>query len=557
MRTASTRDAARGFVLLLAFAFSCAAFAAGDAEPVTRKSESIVGSSGTAGTGAWVPGQVIVRFRQRVETGEAGSLLDPLRFRPGRLLVRALDIYLVELLGNLEVEQALRLLRRDPDVLYAQPDHLLELRLTFPDDPSFASQWALDNPDNDADIDAPEAWDFTTEGVDPGGDPVVVAIVDSGMELSHPDLAPVLWINEGETPGNGLDDDDNGYVDDVNGWDAYQNDGTIPNSGHGTHVGGISGARGNNGNQVCGVNWDIRLMAVAASSGQTSIVIAGYGYVLDQKLIWLESEGGAGANVVSSNSSFGVNYGDCESPNYEAWNDLYDAMGEAGILSTAATMNINADVDVQGDVPTGCSSDYLIAVTNTTDQDVRNSGAAYGLESIDLGAPGTHVLSTYTGGGTQYLTGTSMAAPHVAGAVAFLHCTASQDLYGMIQEDPAVAALEIKRMILEGTDPLASLDGITVSGGRLNLRNSGALARNFDLPFLPFDLQIARKPGNRVDLSWLPIPDALMYYVEEAQNPWGTWGTWTRLDSTQELSWSRQVIHGSRCYRVIAELPDD
>ena len=119
-----------------------------------------------------------------------------------------------------------------------------------------------------------------------------------------------------------------------------------------------------------------------------------YGYALDQRAIYDSSGGLSGAFVVATNSSFGVNNADCSSGDYSLWNDMYDALGQYGILSCGATMNINSNVDVTGDVPTGCESDYMISVTNTTRNDAKNSGAAYGLTTIDLGAPGTQVLST-------------------------------------------------------------------------------------------------------------------------------------------------------------------
>jgi len=224
------------------------------------------------------------------------------------------------------------------------------------------------------------------------------------------------------------------------------------------------------------VNWNVKLMPLAGSSGTTSIVLEAYGYALDQRAIYDSTGGLSGAFVVATNSSFGVNNADCSSGNYSLWNDMYDALGQYGILSCGATMNINSNVDVTGDVPTGCESDYMISVTNTTRNDAKNSGAAYGLTTIDLGAPGTQVLSTYTGGGTSNLTGTSMASPHVAGAVAFLHASMSTGFSSFFQSNPAEGGLLIKQLILDGTDPLPTLNGVTVSGGRLNLYNSALLS---------------------------------------------------------------------------------
>ena len=158
---------------------------------------------------------------------------------------------------------------------------------------------------------------------------------------------------------------------------------------------------------------------------------------------------------------------------------MYDAMGEYGILSAAATMNSNSNVDNTGDVPTGCASDHMIAVTNTTRNDTKNSGAAYGATTIDLGAPGTSVLSTYSSGGTQTLTGTSMAAPQVAGAVGFMHAAMSAGFSSYFKNNGAEGGVLIKQMILDGTDPLTSLAGITVSGGRLNIYNTAVLVQEY------------------------------------------------------------------------------
>ena len=431
------------------------------------------------------PDHVLVKLGHDVKKDEFRTFLDPSKYAIEQTVVKRLNIYKIRILNDhLTAQMAVEELRNNPWVEKVQLDHKVTPRQAFPDDNQFLVQWDKHNTGQsggtpDADIDAPEAWDITTGGVNALGDTIVIAVIDGGMMLNHTDLALNLWINHNEIPGNNIDDDNNGYVDDINGWDAYSSDGSVPSDGHGTHVAGIIGADGNNGSMVAGVNWEVKLMAIAGSSGNTSTVLEAYGYALDQRAIYDSTNGALGAFVVATNSSFGIDNADCSSGSYVLWNDMYDAMGEYGILSAAATMNSNSNVDNTGDVPTGCASDHMIAVTNTTRNDTKNSGAAYGATTIDLGAPGTSVLSTYSSGGTQTLTGTSMAAPQVAGAVGLMHAAMSAGFANYFKNNGAEGGVLIKQMILDGTDPLTSLAGITVSGGRLNIYNTAMLVQEY------------------------------------------------------------------------------
>ena len=490
----------------------------------------------------YVLDRVIVKLAPDISPNDFGSILDTNYYVVEKLLVRRLNIISIKLKNNqISLVDAIKEFRNNPFVDKAIPDTKVSRR-DIPDDTQFDQQWALHNIGlgggiEDADIDAPEAWDIATGGVTPLGDTIVVAIVDGGMMLTHVDIIPNLWTNWGEIPGNGIDDDSNGYIDDVHGWDAYASDGSIPNDGHGTHVAGIVGAKGNNGVSVAGVNWNVKLMPLAGSSGTTSIVLEAYGYALDQRAIYDSTGGLSGAFVVATNSSFGVNNADCSSGNYSLWNDMYDALGQYGILSCGATMNINSNVDVTGDVPTGCESDYMISVTNTTRNDAKNSGAAYGLTTIDLGAPGTQVLSTYTGGGTTLLTGTSMASPHVAGAVGFIHASMSTGFASFFQSNSADGGLLIKQLILDGTDPLPTLNGVTVSGGRLNLYNSALLsmetmaADSLD-PNPVTDVTADTSEWYRVTLNWSdptelfggdPIPNFMVNIYRDGELESSVW----------------------------------
>lgn len=391
-------------------------------------------------------------------------------------LSEELGIYKVTFKGSNEksMEALAENLSQDDRIKYIQPDHPVKLRsqiqslVAAPNDPQFAAQWSL-NQSSGLDIDALLAWDFGVGGVDALGNPIVVAVVDGGVDLTHEDLVNNIWINSKEIPGDGIDNDQNGYVDDINGWNAFTNTGAVASDMHGTHVSGILGAVGNNGKGIAGVNWNVGIMAVNGASGTTSIVLKAYGYVYRQKKLWLDTNGAKGAKVVATNSSFGVDYGDCNSSEYSAWNDIYEEMGRVGILSAVATANIAIDVDQVGDVPSGCTSPYIVTVTNTTAADRLYTSAGWGRSTIDIGAPGTQIFSSVPGNQYRYLTGTSMATPHITGAIAFLDSQVGRSISVLRLNSPGEVALAIKQAMLESVDPVADLRNKTVSGGRLNL----------------------------------------------------------------------------------------
>lgn len=355
-----------------------------------------------------------------------------------------------------------------PEVLIAQKNHLVTLRETTPDDPLFGNQWQYFQA-NDRDIDADEAWDITTGGTSALGDEIVVAVVDDGYNINHPDLVDNLWINTAEIPGNGIDDDENGYIDDIHGWNAFNNSGTFPVLSHGTAVFGIVGAKGNNGIGVAGVNWDVKVMPISGSSGNEAVVLTAYSYALESRMLYNDTDGAEGAFVVATNASFGIDFGD--PADFPLWCDMYNILGENGILSCGATINGNFDVDVIGDVPTACSSEYLISVTNTNINDVKVTNAGYGLETIDLGAPGANAYTTNTSSYGPF-GGTSGATPHVTGTIGLLFAAPCESFAQMVKDDPAEAARRVRDYIFAGVDPNTSLAGITTTGGRLNVNNA-------------------------------------------------------------------------------------
>lgn len=393
-------------------------------------------------------------------------------------LSRKMKIHLFSFDKEWNEHQLLEEIKKHPAVSEAQFNHRVELRSatedTIPDDPYFDELWGLHNTGQtggieDADIDAPEAWMHTQGGITALGDTVVVAVVDGGVATQHEDLIDNMWVNYAEIPDNDIDDDENGYVDDIYGWNAYNSDGSIPGDSHGTHVAGTVSARGGNGIGVTGVNWYAKIMAIAASSGFESTVVEGYSYVLDMRTLYNETDGEEGAFVVATNASFGVDQGDPD--DYPLWGAIYDSLGQQGVLSAAATANASWDIDEVGDVPTAFESPYLVSVTNTNDQD-EIAFAGYGLNTIDLGAPGSSIYSTTPNDNYGYKTGTSMATPHVTGALAFLFSAADSAMMEAYKTAPDSIALMIKDYMMFNVDSLPSLEGITVSGGRLNINNA-------------------------------------------------------------------------------------
>lgn len=429
----------------------------------------------------YVPGEIIVMLKHNKSTSDLTNKFGFANLRPKEVLVPDMNIWLFEYdYQVMNAENLLANVKQDKSVAVAQFNHYItERSMVTPNDPSFGQQWGMNNTGQsggtvDADIDAPEAWNLATSGLTAAGDSIVVCIVDGGFYLTHTDLK--FWKNWREIAGNGMDDDSNGYVDDVNGWNAYNNNGTITGDQHGSHCSGIAGATGNNGIGVAGVNWNVKIMAVMGSTGTESIAIRAYGYALKQRKIYNQTNGLKGAFVVATSSSFGVDYG--QPANFPLWCAFYDSLGAAGILSAGATANLNINIDVQGDIPTACPSNWLITVTNTTNVDRRNTGAAWGRLTIDLGAPGTNIYSTTTASSYGNLTGTSMATPHVAGAVGFMYSVAPLSWIQAYKTNPGPNALIVKQKILQGVDIKPNLTDSTVSNGRLNLYNSAVLMQN-------------------------------------------------------------------------------
>jgi subtilisin family serine protease len=422
--------------------------------------------------GAYVPDELLVMLQPGTVIGE----LEEQFAANGFVIVRenncakSMRIWTLTFADGTDLDDALIHAKLFPSIQIAQYNHYVAHRSTIPNDIQFGSMWDMNNTGQsggtpDADIDAPEAWDITTGGMTAQGDTIVVAVIDAGFDLSHEDLN--FTKNYADIPNNGIDDDGNGYIDDYYGWNAYQSNGIMSPDLHGTHVAGTVGAKGNNSYGVAGVNWGVQIMPVMGSDGTEAQVVEAYTYVFDARKLYNNTNGAQGKFVVSTNSSFGVDMG--QPSQYPLWCAMYDSMGVVGILSAAATANQNWNIDAVGDIPTACSSSFMLAVTNTTRTDQKFSGAGYGATTIDIGAPGTQITSTLPGNSYGQLTGTSMASPHVAGAIALMYAAGCFQLITDYKNKPDSVALVMRNFLLSSADPNVSLNGLCTSNGRLNI----------------------------------------------------------------------------------------
>jgi serine protease len=367
----------------------------------------------------------------------------------------------------------LEAVKKHPSVISAQYNHIIEDRAT-PNDTKYSSQWHHNNTGAnaglaDADIDTDDAWNITKGGATTDGDSIVVAVIDNGTNLSHPDLQQNLWFNRQEIPDNGIDDDRNGFIDDYRGWNAAFRTDNVDAGTHGVEVEGVIGAVGNNNRGVAGVNWSVKIMSVVYDGSEAS-VIAGYGYVIAQRKLYNQSNGRRGAFVVATNSSFGA-------PNRFArdapvWCAMYDTLGSVGILNIGATANNNIDVDAVGDLPSTCPSDYLVVVTATDTRDVKATDAAFGVVNVDVAAPGVGIWTTAANGDYTAARGTSLACPMVAGIAALAYSAPCSDFTNFAKTNPSGAALLLKNWILQGAESKPDLLDKIKTGARVNAFNT-------------------------------------------------------------------------------------
>lgn len=416
----------------------------------------------------YVDGELLIQFVEGTSDDDKQKALDKVQGQSiEKILTKAMEkanrkegLLLVKV--NKNVLEAIAGLQNTPGVEFAEPNFVYTHTATSTDpyytDGSLWGMYGLStSPANQYGSNAAAAW----AAGNTGAASVYIGIIDEGIQLTHPDLSGQVWNNPSELTANGADNDGNGYVDDTNGWDFANNDRTIYDGGkqgslddHGTHVSGTIGGKANNGAGVVGVNWKVTLISakfLGRNGGTTANAIKAVDYLTDLKNI-------RGVNVVASNNSWGGGgYSQA----------LYDAISRAntaGIMFVAAAGNSGTDNDATPSYPSNYDLPNVIAVAAIDKTGALASFSQYGKTTVDIGAPGVGIFSTTAFNTYSSYSGTSMATPHVTGAVA---------LYASTHSGATVA--QIRNAILSSAVPTPSLNGKTVTGGRLDA--NAALSR--------------------------------------------------------------------------------
>lgn len=417
-----------------------------------------------------VPGELVVKMK----TPGASSLVwiqKQLGAKFNVLSMRAMDStksqFVVKLSSDHQLADFIEKSKTVSGVVYAEPNWIYRigkinksntaLSEVIPNDTDFSKLWAMKNTGQrdtenadgvaGADIKATKAWGITT-----GNKNILVAVIDTGMDYTHPDLKDNVFTNPGESGNgketNGIDDDANGFIDDVHGWNfaGVSTNNPMDDNSHGTHVSGTIGAKGNDGYGVAGVNWTASIMPVKFLTGQGSGTLEDAVKAINYATLM-------GAKVMN-NSWGGGGFS-------QALFDAIKAAHDKGLLFIAAAGNDSADADVDSHYPAGYALDNVIAVAATTNTDGLASFSTFGKRSVHIAAPGNNIYSTVPGGKWDTFSGTSMATPHVAGAAALLWGTNESMSYS-----------DVKSRLLQSRDYVPAVARKVSSQGRLNIYNA-------------------------------------------------------------------------------------
>jgi len=423
-----------------------------------------------------VPGELIVKVRG----GASKAGLDAIESAGMVVVASATLAPSVMLVRGATPEHAVAardVLAGSAAVEYVEPNYVLETMAT-PNDPRFSSQWGLEN-GSGVDIGAVQAWDRTT-----GSDDVVIGVIDSGMDITHKDLKDNLFRNSGEIADNGVDDDNNGYVDDVNGWDAVTDTGRMRDEdGHGTHVSGIVGARGNNAEGVAGVNWRVKLMPlrfIRVRSGSTFDAIECIDYATAMR--------NRGVNLRVLNNSWGG--GGFSTA-------LYDSIrraNAAGILFVCAAGNESTDTDAIPNYPSGYEVSNVISVGAMTKLNFPAGFSNFGRRSVDLFAPGDDIVSTLPGNSYGSFSGTSQASPMVAGIAGLILAVA-----------PGSTVAQLKARILGSAQSERFASTLCLTGGRADA--NVATRTEATPPAALGDFRLTTVTRSTIAMAWTAVGD--------------------------------------------------
>ncbi len=467
----------------------------------------LFGLSSAIAAPAAKPGSLLVKRKSTAMISTLSTLHTKAHATSLKHFTYPAGLELVQVQAGFSTEEALAVYKNDPSIEYAEPNYILHA-LGLPNDPYFKNQWGLHNAGQtggtiDADINAPLAWDTLT-----GSNTVVLGIIDTGFDYTHPDLKNNIWSNSQEIPGNGIDDDKNGYIDDIHGINSITGTGDpMDDNHHGTHVAGIIGAEGNNGIGVSGVMQKTKIIACKFldqdGSGDTASVIACMNY-----FVALAKRSKDPVSVVATNNSWGGG------ESSQAFEDTVKEHQKLGILFMAAASNEGANNDVTDTFPANISLSNVISVAATDHKDALAYFSNYGKHSVHVAAPGNQIYSTVPGEKYDYLSGTSMATPFVTGLAGYIKAS-----------NPDYDWVSIKNLIIAGGQPVAATAQTTISGRRIRISDTngrGSVSCNNQMVsqrLLPKTDTVTIKLGNSIPLSMLKISCAKSTQAHVSSKP--------------------------------------
>jgi thermitase len=427
--------------------------------PVSRPQVTVPATTSTSGSP-----EVLVRFKPGVGLAEIKAIAGKNHDRIEDEIESVKGLVAIDDLDNADAATVAKQYGEMSDlVAYAEPNFNIELNdpssksshaapapddfaEDLPNDPQFIEQWALNNLGQNggkakADINAVKAWHKTH-----GSNDVVVAVLDSGVDYTHLDLVTNMWHRPDNLPQ--YTDDELGTFNDINGFNATDNfSDPMDENGHGTHCAGVIGAEGNNDEGIAGINWDVKIMPLKflgrGGFGTTKDAIEAINYAVDRKR--------NGVNVAVINASWG------STQKSQALEDAIRAAGEQGILFVAAAGNNGTNNDRSPHYPSNYDLPNVISVAALDNSDALTSFSNYGAKTVHIAAPGKDILSTWLGDQYREASGTSMAAPQVAGVAALI-----------LASDPNLSVQKLRERVLRSVDKIAALNGKVESGGRIN-----------------------------------------------------------------------------------------